>query len=195
LFSNHCVTFIDILKINKPPISNYNRSKTAPTQLKERIALTKIIVEEFVNAPIDEVWKSWDDFGAIARFAPNLKKSYLLEGSAKTGLGAKRHCDLADGKNYLQEEIIEYIPNERLVIDIFDGSMPMKSGTAAFDLKSLGSNHTKVTMTMDVSPKFGVAGKVMMSAMKPKFRSLLQSMLKGNADYVQDGKIANTQFA
>jgi len=195
LFSNHYVTFIDILKKNKPPISNYDRSKTAPTQLKERIALTKIIVEEFVNAPIEEVCKSWDDFGAIARFAPNLKKSYLLEGSAKTGLGAKRHCDLADGKNYLQEEIIEYIPNERLVIDIFDGSMPMKSGTAAFDLKSLGSNHTKVTMTMDFVPKFGVAGKVMMSAMKPKFRSLLQSMLKGNADYVQDGKIANTHLA
>jgi hypothetical protein len=50
-------------------------------------------------------------------------------------------------------------------------------------------------MTMDFVPKFGVAGKVMMSAMKPKFRSLLQSMLKGNADYVQDGKIANTQLA
>jgi len=31
--------------------------------------------------------------------------------------------------------------------------------------------------------------------MKPKFRSLLKSMLKGNADYVQHGKIANPQMA
>ena len=163
--------------------------------MKEKLVVTKIVVEETVNAPIAEVWKSWDDFGSIARFAPNLKASYLLEGSAKTGLGAKRHCDMTDGKNFLQEEIIEYIPHERLVIDIFDGSMPMESGTAAFDLKSLGPNRTQVTMTMDFVPKFGVAGKVMMSAMKPKFRSLLKSMLKGNADYVQHGKIANRQMA
>ncbi|MFK5981214.1 MAG: SRPBCC family protein [Rhizobiaceae bacterium] len=157
--------------------------------------MTKIIVEETVNASVSEVWKSWDDFGGIARFAPNLKNSYLLDGSTKTGLGAKRHCDMADGKNFLKEEIIEYIPNEKLVIDIIDGSMPMKSGTATFDLKSLGKNRTKVTMTMDFVPKFGVAGKVMMGAMKPVFRKLLQSMLKGNADYVQYGKIANHQSA
>ena len=69
---------------------------------------------------------------------------------------------MADGKNFLKEEIVEYIPHERLVIDIYDGSMPVESGTAAFDLKALNSGHTKVTMTMDFVPKFGVAGKVMM---------------------------------
>ena len=144
---------------------------------------------------MDQVWKTWDDFGVIVRFAPNLKRSFLIEGSAKTGLGAKRHCDMADGKNFLKEEIVEYIPHERLVIDIYDGSMPVESGTADFDLKALDSGHTKVTMTMDFVPKFGVAGKVMMGAMKSKFRGLLQSMLKGNADYIERGKIANPEMA
>ena len=60
--------------------------------------MTKIVVEEIVAAPLDQVWQTWGDFGVIARFAPNLKRSFLVEGSAKTGLGAKRHCDLADGK-------------------------------------------------------------------------------------------------
>ena len=157
--------------------------------------MTNIVVEEIVAAPLDQVWQTWGDFGVIARFAPNLKRSFLVEGSAKTGLGAKRHCDLADGKNFLKEEIIEYIPGERLVIDIYDGSMPMESGTAAFDLEALDSGHTKVTMTMDFVPKFGVAGKVMMGALKPKFRGLLQSMLKGNADYIEHGKVANPEMA
>jgi uncharacterized protein YndB with AHSA1/START domain len=151
----------------------------------------KVVVEEIVAAPIEQVWKTWDDFGVVARFAPNLKKSFLEQGSAKTGLGAKRHCDMADGKNFLKEEIVEYIPNERLVIDIYDGSMPLESGTGAFDLVAMDSNHTKVTMTMDFVPKFGVAGKMMMGAMKPKFRQQLRAMLKGNADYVEHGKIAN----
>ncbi len=155
----------------------------------------KIVVEEIVEAPLEQVWKTWDDFGVIARFAPNLKKSFLIEGSAKTGLGAKRHCDMADGKNFLKEEIIEYIPNKRLVIDVYDGSMPVESGTGAFDLEALDSGRTKVTMTMDFVPKFGVAGKMMMGAMKSKFRGQLQSMLKGNADYIEHGKIANPEMA
>ncbi len=57
------------------------------------------------------------------------------------------------------------------------------------------SGHTKVTMTMDFVPKFGIAGKVMIGALKPKIRGLLQSMLKGNADYIEHGKVANPEMA
>ena len=155
----------------------------------------RIVVNQIVAAPIDDVWATWDDFGVVARFAPNLKNSFLVDGSARSGLGAKRQCDMADGKNYLKEEIVEYVPKERLVIDVYDGSMPVESGRGAFDLEPVDSNKTKVTMTMDFEPKFGIAGKFMMGVMKPKFRSQLQSMLKGNAEYIEQGTIANEGVA
>jgi uncharacterized membrane protein len=47
-----------------------------------------------VNAPIDQVWASWDKFGDIQDFNPNLNSSKLLTGSISTGVGAKRQCDL-----------------------------------------------------------------------------------------------------
>ncbi len=155
----------------------------------------KIVVNQIVEAPVDQVWATWDDFGVVAKFAPNLSNSFLLEGSAKTGLGARRQCDMADGKNHLKEEIVEYIPGERLVIDVYDGTMPVESGRGSFDLERIDDDTTRVTMTMDFEPKFGLAGKVMMGAMKPMFRSQLQSMLQGNADYIESGKVANRNVA
>lgn len=152
--------------------------------------MTKIIVNEIVNAPVAEVWKSWDEFGDIAQFSPNINKSYLLDKSVETGMGATRHCDLSDGKNFLREKIVEYVPNERLKIEIFDSSMPMKSGYAVFALTPLSADRTKVEMTIEMVPKMGIAGKAMMSMMKPRFTKLLQSMLHGNAAYVERGELS-----
>ena len=153
--------------------------------------MTKMEVTKTVNAPLAEVWKSWDDFGRIARFAPNLKKSYLLEGSAETGLGAERHCDMADGKNFLRERVVEYVPEKRLKIDIYESSMPMKSGYATFDLAADGADKTTIKMTMVMVPKMGVVGDALMAVMKPRFTALLNTMLSGNAAYVERGVIAN----
>lgn len=150
--------------------------------------MTKIVVNETVNAPIAEVWKSWDQFGDIARFAPNIKESHLLPGSAETGMGAERHCLLADGKSYLREKVIEYVPEQRLKIDIFDSSMPMKSGYAVFELTPKGADMTNVQMTIEMVPTMGIAGKALMGMMKPIFTRQLQSMLHGNAAYVERGE-------
>jgi hypothetical protein len=72
--------------------------------------MARVVVEQIFKSPISDVWKSWDKFGDIDAFNPNLKRSFLLEGSHSTGLGATRQCDLADGKNYIREKIIAYSP-------------------------------------------------------------------------------------
>ena len=150
--------------------------------------MAKVSVTRTVDAPLDKLWASWDDFGAIYRFNPNLKGSFILDGSAKTGLGAERQCDLSDGKNYIQERIVEYAPHRRLVIDVYNGTLPLKSAVASFDLKSLGPDRSEVTMTMEFKPKFGLLGKLMVPMMKPQFRKLLGKLLDGNKAFVERGE-------
>ncbi len=148
--------------------------------------MATVSVTRTVNAPIDQVWSSWDDFGAIARFNPNLKGSHLINSSQVSGLGAMRQCDMADGKNYVREKVIEYRPHQKLVIDIYESSMPLKKAVASFDFKTRGQK-TDVTMTIDFTPKFGVLGQLMVPLMKPQLRKMQDALLAGNADYVERG--------
>ncbi|WP_298359875.1 SRPBCC family protein [uncultured Litoreibacter sp.] len=148
--------------------------------------MATVSVTRTVNAPIDQVWSSWDDFGAIARFNPNLKGSHLINSSLASGLGAMRQCDMADGKNYVREKVIEYRPHQKLVIDIYESSMPLKKAVASFDFKTRGQK-TDVTMTIDFTPKFGVLGQLMVPLMKPQLRKMQDALLAGNADYVERG--------
>lgn len=141
-----------------------------------------------INAPIAAVWQSWDDFGNIYQFNPNLKGSHIIGQSAPTGLGAARQCDLRDGKNHIRERIIGYEPERKLVVDIYAGTLPMKSAIVTFTFREERPGRIEVTMTMDFTPKYGFIGALMVPMMKPQLRKMMQSLLGGNADYVERGK-------
>ena len=150
--------------------------------------MATVTVTQEVNASVPAVWAAWDDFGNIFRFNPNLKGSHLINDSAPTGLGATRQCDLADGKNYIRERVIEYKPMQQIVIDIYEGTMPLKKAVATFNFNETTANKTKVSMTMDFEPKFGIIGKLMTPMLKSKFRQMLGNLLKANAEFVETGK-------
>ena len=150
--------------------------------------MARVTVTKTVKAAVSDVWKSWDAFGDIDRFNPQLKRSFLLQDSSPTGLGAARQCDLADGKNYIREKIVGYEPERKLEIDIYEGTMPLKSARATFDFREQGTSQTEVSMTMNFVPKFGLLGALMIPMMKPQFKKVLQSMLDSNAAYVERGE-------
>ena len=156
--------------------------------------MASVTVSTIVNAPISQVWQSWDAFGDIDQFNPNLKRSFLLEGSSATGLGATRQCDMADGKNYIRERIVDYVPQRRLEIDFYELSMPLKSARATFNFHEKDATSTEVVMKMDFVPKFGPFGALMIPIMKPQFKKMLMAMLEGNAAYVERGQ-TNLQAA
>lgn len=153
--------------------------------------MATVTVEKEVNAPLSRVWQSWNDFGNIYKFNPNLKHSKLLKNSPETGLGARRQCDIKDGKNWIREKVIDYVPEQKLVIDIYEGTMPLKTAIATFHFKPMASERTHMEMTMDFVPKMGLLGKLMIPMMKPKFKQMLGLLLEGNAQYVTTGKLAN----
>jgi hypothetical protein len=109
----------------------------------------------------------------------------------RAGAGATRQCDLSDGKTYIRERIIGYFPQQKIVIDIYEGTMPLKKAEATVVFRALAPNRTEVVMTMDFVPKMGLLGLLMVPMMKPTFRKMLRGLLRGNADYLERGLVLN----
>ncbi len=153
--------------------------------------MAEITANQIVNAQISEVWASWNDFANIAQFHPGLKNSHLIQGSSETGLGASRQCNFSDGKNFIREKIIGYVPEKQLVLDIYDGTMPLKTAVGTLDFTSVGHNRTKVTMRMIFTPKMGLIGKLLVPVMKKKLVDELGKLLSANAAFIERNTIQN----
>ena len=155
--------------------------------------MARLTLSKRIDAPIEEVWDSWADFGNIYRFNPTLRHSRLLtDATEPTGIGTTRHCDLADNKNWIRERIVDYRPQKLIKIDAYDGTMPLKSLVATFKFHEISKRQTGVQMSVEFEPKFGVVGKLMAPLMKRQFRGMLQSLLDCNAAHVERGEMVPT---
>ena len=150
--------------------------------------MAQVTLTRKINAPIADVWATWDDYGHIDRFNPNLSKSFLINGSQETGEGAERQCDLADGKNFIQERVVDYVPERRMALDIYNGTLPLKRAKAIIELRPLSVNETELRFTMEFTPKMGLLGRLMVPLMKPQFRKLLGKLVDGNKAYAERGE-------
>ena len=148
--------------------------------------MAQVILAKRVNAPLSRVWASWNDFGNIDRFNPNLVDSRLLTDESKpTRVGTRRQCDLIDNKNWIREEIINYQPMQSLTVAVYDGTVPVKSMIVKFEFEEISALRTRIRLTADFQPRFGVLGQLMASLMKKQFARMLGAMLDGNAAYVE----------
>ncbi len=151
--------------------------------------MPKVIVSKRVSASIEDVWNSWDDFANIYKFNPNLSASRLVSSSTvPTRVGTQRQCDMVDGKNWIREEILDYRPHELMKLDVYDGSLPLKSMVVDIEFERISADRTRIRFTADFEPKFGLAGKLMVPLMKRQFKPMLQALLDGNAKYVEQGE-------
>lgn len=149
--------------------------------------MAEVVVTQEVNAPLADLWLSWDSFDEIYRFNPVINQSPLLPRSAPTGLGAERVCRHIDGKTYLKERIVGYQPEEHIVVDIFDANLPLKTAVVTLDFDSLSPDRSRVTMRISFTPKFGPVGWLMTPLMKAQFHKGLSDLLSANARFVEQG--------
>ena len=142
-----------------------------------------------IDAPVASVWNAIDEFGNVYRFHPKIEHSESINDVA-TGKGAKRQCDFYDGA-VIREEVIESIPEQRQVTDVFDlGSFPLKNMVGRLDLEPIDENRTEVTMTMSFTPKYGPVGWLLAkSMMKSQFSDLTEDILAGLDTHLQTGEI------
>jgi hypothetical protein len=152
--------------------------------------MAKVTIQTTINAPIKDVWSSWNAFGDIYKFNPNVDRSKLLDNSKMTGLGAKRRCDLADGKSYVNEVITSYEPERFLAVDIYDGNIPLKKAEVSFLFEAISPSQTRIETTMEFLPKFGLLGAMMIPLMKGQLKKALRGMMTGNQNFVEKGVLA-----
>lgn len=153
--------------------------------------MAKASATRTIDAPISKVWASWDNFGDIYVFNPNIVKSHLLNNKISTGIGATRQCDFTDGKNHIKERIIGYVPEQSMTIDIYDGTVPLKRAVATITFVEVGLRRTEIKMEMDFIPKLGFLGKLMIPMMQKQFTKAITGLLAGNAAHVEKNSHLN----
>jgi ligand-binding SRPBCC domain-containing protein len=84
--------------------------------LNEQVSLT---------APQSEVWAVLEDFGGVAKWAPNMRRSKLV-GSQATGSGARRIMHHHLGFNF-EEVITEWNQGTGYSFEVYRAPYPMKN--------------------------------------------------------------------
>ena len=144
----------------------------------------KLVNEVTINAPIDKVWSILTDLELLDKTDPTVKKATLISDN-KTGLDAKRKVLMQDGKNWFDEKITVFKPNEELVYQLTDCSFPIKGLKHTYSFQKIG-NQTKVQQVMEYTVKFGLFGVLMDKMMIGKqFNSGINKFLTGLKTYAE----------
>ncbi len=92
---------------------------------------------------------------------------------------------MQDGKNWFDEKIIAFIPNEELVYQLTDCSVPIKGLKHTYSFQKIG-DQTKVQQVMEYTVKFGILGVLMDKMMIGKqFNSGINKFLTGLKTYAE----------
>lgn len=121
--------------------------------------MTTIHNEITVNAGVDKVWNILTDLELLDKYDPTVKKSTLVS-AEKTGIGAKRKVLMLDGKNWFDEKISVFEPNEALTYQLTECTFPIKGLQHSYSFEKIG-NQTKVKQVMEYTVKFGMLGKLL----------------------------------
>ena len=137
-----------------------------------------------INAPIEKIWSILTDMEALDQYDPTVKKSTLIS-TEKTGIGAKRKVNMLDGKNWFDEKVTVFIPNEALTIQLTDCSFPIKGLQHSYSFEKIG-NQTKVKQVMNYTVKFGFLGKLLDSlVIRKQSDSGIKKFFEGLKSYAE----------
>ena len=100
--------------------------------------MTTIHNEITVNAGVDKVWNILTDLELLDKYDPTVKKSTLVS-AEKTGIGAKRKVLMLDGKNWFDEKISVFEPNEALTYQLTECTFPIKGLQHSYSFEKIGN--------------------------------------------------------
>jgi len=97
----------------------------------------------------------------------------------------QRKVLMQDGKNWFDEKITVFKPNEELVYQLTDCSFPIKGLKHTYSFQKVG-NQTKVHQEMEYTVKYGIIGVLMDKMMIGKqFNSGINKFLNGLKTYAE----------
>lgn len=121
--------------------------------------MTVLHNEILIDAPMEKIWAALTNVEELGKFDPTVKES-LAQSSHHSGLGAKRKVNMADGKNWFEEQCIDFKPHEALTYELSACSFPIHNLKHAYSFEKVGT-HIKVKQIMTYQMKFGVIGKLL----------------------------------
>lgn len=146
--------------------------------------MSKLINDITINAPIDKIWSILTDLELLDKTDPTVKKATLISEN-KSGLDAKRKVLMQDGKNWFDEKITIFKPNEELAYQLTDCSFPIKALKHTYSFQKNGVQ-IKVQQVMEYTVKFGVLGILLDKMMIGKqFNSGIKKFLNGLKTYAE----------
>ncbi|MBS1508514.1 MAG: SRPBCC family protein [Bacteroidetes bacterium] len=137
-----------------------------------------------IEAPITKIWDTLTTVDLLDQYDPTVKKSTALT-SAKNGMGAKRKVDMLDGKNWFEESVTEFKPNEALTYELTARSFPVQRLKHSYSFEVI-DNKVKVKQVMDYSVKFGLLGKLLDAIMIRKQSDIgIKKFMAGLKSFVE----------
>ena len=139
--------------------------------------------ETRIEAPVDEVWRALGEIGDIYRWNPGVRASHTTS-EEEAGLGVTRYCDLG-GKNYLDEEVVAWQPNEKLTMRITGTNLPFETADIRFTLRP-ENGATVVTVSPLYKLKYGVMGKMLDRVyVRKSYQKGMEALLAGLKAHVE----------
>lgn len=143
------------------------------------------VTELRIEAPVAEVWRALAAIGDIYRWNPGVRASHTTSAMVE-GVGATRYCDLG-GKNYLDEEVVIWQPNEALTMRITGTNLPFETADIRFTLRPEGES-TVVAVSPIYKLKFGVMGKLLdRAAVRKSYEAGMVGLLAGLKRFIEEG--------
>src|SRR5919108_6576280 len=111
-------------------------------------------VERSIPAASSDVWAVLADLPNHAAWRNDVKVSRML-GEATSGVGARRHLDLAPVGG-LDETVLDWEEGHKMVVAVDKATVvPVKSGEATLVVDHEGDDESKVTLEVPLRPERG----------------------------------------
>ncbi len=114
-----------------------------------------VTVHEEIDAPPARVWDVLADFPNVYRWNPGVESSHATS-DQDTGADATRRCDLFGG-GFPEERIIDFDPDPRMVVDIFETSLPLARNVVTFTVAPRGTG-PRIGCSANYRLKYGPLG-------------------------------------
>ena len=146
-------------------------------------------IETKIEAPVTEVWQALGEIGDIYRWNPGVRASHTTS-EQEAGLGATRFCDLG-GKNFLDEEVVLWQPNEKLTMRITGTNLPFATADIRFTLRP-ENDTTVVTVSPLYKLKYGLLGELLDRVyVRKSYQKGMEALLAGLKAHVEGEAVAN----
>lgn len=147
--------------------------------------MATIYNEILIGAPVEKIWDALSTIDRLDKYDPTVRKSIALTTST-SGIGAIRKVDMLDGKNWFEEKVTEFSPNEALTFELTACSFPIHELRHSYSFEKNG-NEVRVKQVMQYKVKFGWVGRLLDALMIRKQSDAgIKKFLFGLKSYAED---------